>query len=87
MSNIEKVCAMKFPEAFIRMWEYYLCYIEGGIAPILFVLPQQGFLEPVVKGLFAQPHGEKRLGKIRSEDGAFWDIVYFQQGAHGRDVG
>ena len=31
-SNIEKVRAMNFPETFIRMWEYYLCYCEGGFA-------------------------------------------------------
>ncbi len=28
--NIQKVRALKFPETFIRMWEYYLCYCEGG---------------------------------------------------------
>jgi cyclopropane-fatty-acyl-phospholipid synthase len=31
-SNIDKVRAMNFPETFIRMWEYYLCYCEGGFA-------------------------------------------------------
>ena len=31
-SNIHKVRALKFPETFIRMWEYYLCYCEGGFA-------------------------------------------------------
>jgi cyclopropane-fatty-acyl-phospholipid synthase len=30
--NIQKVRALKFPETFIRMWEYYLCYCEGGFA-------------------------------------------------------
>lgn len=30
--NIEKVRALQFPETFIRMWEYYLCYCEGGFA-------------------------------------------------------
>jgi cyclopropane-fatty-acyl-phospholipid synthase len=29
-SNIGKVRALKFPESFIRMWEYYLSYCEGG---------------------------------------------------------
>jgi cyclopropane-fatty-acyl-phospholipid synthase len=29
-NNIGKVRAMKFPESFIRMWEYYLCYCEAG---------------------------------------------------------
>ena len=28
--NIQKVRALKFPETFLRMWEYYLCYCEGG---------------------------------------------------------
>ena len=30
--NIVKVRALGFPETFIRMWEYYLCYCEGGFA-------------------------------------------------------
>ncbi len=29
-NNIHKVRAMKFPESFIRLWEYYLCYCEAG---------------------------------------------------------
>ncbi len=29
-SKIDRVRAMDFSEAFIRMWEYYLCYCEGG---------------------------------------------------------
>jgi cyclopropane-fatty-acyl-phospholipid synthase len=29
-SNIDRVRALGFSEAFIRMWEYYLCYCEGG---------------------------------------------------------
>jgi cyclopropane-fatty-acyl-phospholipid synthase len=31
-SNIDKVRSIKFPETFIRMWEYYLCYCEGGFS-------------------------------------------------------
>ncbi|MFO8084923.1 MAG: cyclopropane-fatty-acyl-phospholipid synthase family protein [Desulfobacterales bacterium] len=30
--NIDKVRVMGFPESFIRMWEYYLCYCEAGFA-------------------------------------------------------
>ena len=26
----EAVRALGYPDAFIRMWEYYLCYCEGG---------------------------------------------------------
>ncbi len=31
-NNVEKVKALGFSETFIRMWEYYLCYCEGGFA-------------------------------------------------------
>ncbi|MEM9529648.1 MAG: cyclopropane-fatty-acyl-phospholipid synthase family protein [Pseudomonadota bacterium] len=30
MSRLDEVRAMGYPESFIRMWEYYLCYCEGG---------------------------------------------------------
>ena len=28
--NVERVRALGYPEEFIRMWEFYLCYCEGG---------------------------------------------------------
>lgn len=31
-ANIETVRAMGYPESFVRMWEFYLCYCEGGFA-------------------------------------------------------
>ncbi|UCE54821.1 MAG: class I SAM-dependent methyltransferase [Desulfobacterales bacterium] len=31
-ANIRKVRALGFSDTFIRMWEYYLCYCEGGFA-------------------------------------------------------
>lgn len=30
LGNLDRVRAMDFPDTFIRMWEYYLCYCEGG---------------------------------------------------------
>jgi cyclopropane-fatty-acyl-phospholipid synthase len=30
MGSLEKVKQLGYPESFIRMWEYYLCYCEGG---------------------------------------------------------
>lgn len=30
LANLEQVRALGFPDSFIRMWEYYLCYCEGG---------------------------------------------------------
>lgn len=29
-ANLSRVRALGYPEAFIRMWEFYLCYCEGG---------------------------------------------------------
>ena len=29
-ANIERVRSLGYPEEFIRMWEFYLCYCEGG---------------------------------------------------------
>ena len=31
-ANVDKVREMGYPNTFIRMWEYYLCYCEGGFA-------------------------------------------------------
>ncbi|MFM9888724.1 MAG: class I SAM-dependent methyltransferase [Burkholderiales bacterium] len=30
LSNVDAVRALGYPESFIRMWEFYLCYCEGG---------------------------------------------------------
>ena len=30
--NIDKVRALGYPESFVRLWEFYLCYCEGGFA-------------------------------------------------------
>jgi cyclopropane-fatty-acyl-phospholipid synthase len=37
-SNIEKIRAMEFPESFIRMWEYYLCYCEADLVNVTSVM-------------------------------------------------
>jgi cyclopropane-fatty-acyl-phospholipid synthase len=29
-ANVEAVRALGYPDSFIRLWEYYLCYCEGG---------------------------------------------------------
>ncbi len=31
-ANINRVRALGYPEEFIRLWDYYLCYCEGGFA-------------------------------------------------------
>ena len=28
--NLEQIRSLGYPEEFVRMWEYYLCYCEGG---------------------------------------------------------
>jgi cyclopropane-fatty-acyl-phospholipid synthase len=32
LSNADRVRAMGYPESFLRMWEFYFCYCEGGFA-------------------------------------------------------
>ena len=32
MANLEAVRALGYSEAFIRLWEFYLCYCEAGFA-------------------------------------------------------
>ncbi len=46
-TNAERIRALGFPESFLKMWEFYLCYCEGGFAErsisdvhMLFVKPQ-----------------------------------------------
>jgi cyclopropane-fatty-acyl-phospholipid synthase len=31
-ANLDKVRAQGYPESFVRLWEFYLCYCEGGFA-------------------------------------------------------
>ncbi|MFO1502274.1 MAG: cyclopropane-fatty-acyl-phospholipid synthase family protein [Steroidobacteraceae bacterium] len=31
-ANLDKVRALGYPDSFIRLWEFYLCYCEGGFA-------------------------------------------------------
>ncbi|MBN1379369.1 MAG: class I SAM-dependent methyltransferase [Gammaproteobacteria bacterium] len=32
LANVNKVRELQYPESFIRLWEYYLCYCEGGFS-------------------------------------------------------
>ena len=32
MARVDDVRAMGYPESFIRMWEFYFAYCEGGFA-------------------------------------------------------
>ncbi len=44
--NLKKVREMGFDDRFIRMWEYYLCYCEGGFAERFTGLAQLLFCKP-----------------------------------------
>ena len=45
-ANLERVRTMGFDERFIRMWEYYLCYCEGGFAERFTGVAQLLFSKP-----------------------------------------
>jgi cyclopropane-fatty-acyl-phospholipid synthase len=51
-TNLGRVRAMGFDERFIRMWEYYLCYCEGGFAERFTGVLQVLFSKP---GFRAEP--------------------------------
>jgi cyclopropane-fatty-acyl-phospholipid synthase len=49
-ANLDKVRALGYPESFIRLWEFYLCYCEGGFAEryigdVQLVLAKPGYRE------------------------------------------
>jgi cyclopropane-fatty-acyl-phospholipid synthase len=55
--NLDQIRELGLPDTFIRMWEFYLCYCEGGfaervtgVAQILFEKPR-GRRDPVLGGL------------------------------------
>ena len=47
--NIDKVRALGFSDTFIRMWEYYLCYCEGGFAERYLGDVQMVFAKPLYR--------------------------------------
>ena len=46
MSKLDDVRSMGFNEEFIRMWEYYLCYCEGGFRERIISTVQLAFAKP-----------------------------------------
>ena len=46
MSSLDRVRSMGFEEEFIRMWEYYLCYCEGGFRERIISTVQLAFDKP-----------------------------------------
>ena len=50
-ANIEKVRALGFSDTFIRMWEYYFCYCEGGFAERYIGDVQMVFAKPLCRSI------------------------------------
>lgn len=48
-ANIDQVRALGFSDTFIRMWEYYLCYCEGGFAERYIGDVQMLFAKPLCR--------------------------------------
>jgi cyclopropane-fatty-acyl-phospholipid synthase len=71
LSRIEQVRRLGYPERFIRMWEYYLCYCEGGfrqqsIGTVQLLLTRPGTLRQPLTGSARQhPAGEQEQGNPR----------------------
>jgi cyclopropane-fatty-acyl-phospholipid synthase len=61
-NNIAKVKNLGFSDTFIRMWEYYLCYCEGGFAERYINDVQMLFAKPMCRKISLgdiQPGGNK----------------------------
>jgi cyclopropane-fatty-acyl-phospholipid synthase len=46
MARAEEVRGMGFSEEFVRMWEYYMCYCEGGFRERIISTVQLSFAKP-----------------------------------------
>jgi cyclopropane-fatty-acyl-phospholipid synthase len=61
--NLGKVRALGYPDSFVRLWEYYLCYCEGGFAErqlgdVQLLLTKPGCRLPPVPGMYAVAGGQ-----------------------------
>ena len=48
-ANIDRVGALGYPQEFIRMWEFYFCYCEGGFAERVIGDAQMLFIKPLAR--------------------------------------
>ena len=46
LANLDSVRKLGFDERFIRMWEFYLCYCEGGFRERIIGTAQLAFAKP-----------------------------------------
>lgn len=49
LTNLDRVRALGFSESFIRQWEFYLCYCEGGFAERTIGTVQMLFTKPLCR--------------------------------------
>ena len=52
MANLARVRALGYPDEFIRMWEFYFCYCEGGFAEGVLGDAQMLFAKPQARPPF-----------------------------------
>jgi cyclopropane-fatty-acyl-phospholipid synthase len=48
-ANLDRVRALGYPEEFIRMWEFYFCYCEGGFIERVIGDAQMLFIKPLAR--------------------------------------
>jgi cyclopropane-fatty-acyl-phospholipid synthase len=54
-ANLGEVRALGYPEEFIRMWEFYFCYCEGGFAECAVGDVQMLLVKPLARPQAIQP--------------------------------
>lgn len=60
MQRLDEVRAMGFDRRFICMWEFYLCYCEGGFRERIIGSAQMSFAKPGYRGRPARPPAARR---------------------------
>ncbi len=55
-ANLDKVRGLGFPETFVRMWEYYLCYCEGAFTERYLGDVQMLLVKPLCRHPSILPH-------------------------------
>jgi cyclopropane-fatty-acyl-phospholipid synthase len=49
--NLDRIRALGYPDSFLRMWEFYLCYCEAAFAERATADSQMLFLKPSSRGI------------------------------------
>jgi cyclopropane-fatty-acyl-phospholipid synthase len=62
--STDHVEALGFDERFRRLWDFYLCYCEGGFAEAVLGCVQLVFAKPLARGTIEKPVAARRVAAV-----------------------